>query len=266
MADLTVSTPVDDFMGAATAAAMATAIGLGTSNTVTFSSLALTTPLAVNQGGTGSTTSAGAATNLGLGTTSNVTHASLSLTGSPLPVASGGTGAAAAGSTLLGNIGLTATGTNLAVATSVSNARSQLGLDTGDTPTFAGVDLDDNNLDGAGSLNLSTSAGGDHIIGQNSVNRQIHFRCHTSAHYRFYHGATLALYLDSSRITPGVAGGVSLGIQNTPFGSLYIQPGSSVTDPTVNGTITFEFTDNNTITVKGRGTDGTVRSGTINIA
>ena len=39
-------------------------------------------------------------------------------------------------------------------------------------------------------------------------------------------------------------------------------PGSSVST-TANGELTFEFTDNNTITVKARGTDGTERSGTI---
>lgn len=47
-------------------------------------------------------------------------------------------------------------------------------------------------------------------------------------------------------------------------GPLQITPGSSVT-PTKNGDVVFEFTNNTTITIRAKGSDGTVRSGTINL-
>ena len=48
-------------------------------------------------------------------------------------------------------------------------------------------------------------------------------------------------------------------------GPLQITPGSSVT-PTKNGDVLFEFTNNTTITIRARGSDGTVRSGTITLS
>ena len=62
-------------------------------------------------------------------------------------------------------------------------------------------------------------------------------------------------------------GGVGVGNNNPQAklhvsGTLIIQPGSSVTPP-ANGQIMWEATNNTTITVKLRGSDGTVRSGTI---
>jgi hypothetical protein len=47
-------------------------------------------------------------------------------------------------------------------------------------------------------------------------------------------------------------------------GAIQIGPGTSVT-PTKNGDVVFEFTNNTTITIRARGTDGTVRSGTITL-
>src|SRR3990167_3630296 len=86
-------------------------------------------------------------------------------------------------------------------------------------------------------------------------------------------------------IASGGAGGISLAtlanqplyfaVNNTEVGqanasrwyleiALHIKPGTSVT-PVNNGDIVFEFTNNTTLTIKGKGSDGTVRSGTITL-
>ena len=51
-------------------------------------------------------------------------------------------------------------------------------------------------------------------------------------------------------------------VSELQFGNLSLFPGALVT-PTVNGQVTFELTSDTTLTVKVRGSDGTVRSGTI---
>ena len=48
-------------------------------------------------------------------------------------------------------------------------------------------------------------------------------------------------------------------------GQLTIAPPASAT-PAANGQVTFEFTNNTTLTIKGRGSDGTVRSGTVTLS
>lgn len=47
--------------------------------------------------------------------------------------------------------------------------------------------------------------------------------------------------------------------------ALHIKPGSSVT-PANNGDVTFELTSNTTLTIKAKGSDGTVRSGTVTLS
>ena len=41
---------------------------------------------------------------------------------------------------------------------------------------------------------------------------------------------------------------------------------TSTTNPTTNSTMSFELTDNNTLTVRVRGTDGVVRTGIVTLA
>jgi hypothetical protein len=57
--------------------------------------------------------------------------------------------------------------------------------------------------------------------------------------------------------------------QNTPpidvTGAIVFSPGSSVT-PANNGEVTFELTDNTTLTIKAKGSDGTVRTATVTLA
>lgn len=48
-------------------------------------------------------------------------------------------------------------------------------------------------------------------------------------------------------------------------GALGITPGNSVT-PVDNGDIVFEFTNDTTVTIRGKGSDGTVRSGTVTLS
>lgn len=66
---------------------------------------------------------------------------------------------------------------------------------------------------------------------------------------------------------------VELGqfVKNGGIGSVYLKgtltiaPSSSVT-PVNNGDVSFEFTSNTSLTIKAKGSDGTVRSGTITLA
>lgn len=55
---------------------------------------------------------------------------------------------------------------------------------------------------------------------------------------------------------------ISLGSPTEPFGNLYLRPSSSLT-PTANGDLCIEATNNTTLTFKFKGSDGTVRSGTV---
>lgn len=48
-------------------------------------------------------------------------------------------------------------------------------------------------------------------------------------------------------------------------GPITFAPGASVT-PAVNGQVTFELTNNTTLTVKAKGSDGTVRTATITLS
>ena len=62
-----------------------------------------------------------------------------------------------------------------------------------------------------------------------------------------------------------VPAAASIGIASLPFGPIYFRPGSSVT-PSNNTDVVFELTSNTTFTIKAKGSDGTVRSGTVTLA
>lgn len=64
---------------------------------------------------------------------------------------------------------------------------------------------------------------------------------------------------------PDTAAAASIGIASLPFGPIYFRPGSSVT-PSNNTDVVFELTSNTTFTIKAKGSDGTVRSGTVTLA
>jgi hypothetical protein len=66
------------------------------------------------------------------------------------------------------------------------------------------------------------------------------------------------------------AGNVGIGESSPDYkldvnGAFGFTPGSSVT-PVDNGDVIFELTNNTTLTIKAKGSDGTVRSGTITLA
>jgi len=74
-------------------------------------------------------------------------------------------------------------------------------------------------------------------------------------------GATGSLY---------VSGSVGIGETDSDYtadinGTLGITPGNSV-DPVDNGDVVFELTNDTTLTIKAKGSDGTVRSGTLTLA
>jgi hypothetical protein len=56
-----------------------------------------------------------------------------------------------------------------------------------------------------------------------------------------------------------------VGHLSAPFRNIIFSPGSSIT-PTLNGTVTIEATNNTTLTFKLKGSDGTVRSGTVTLS
>lgn len=64
------------------------------------------------------------------------------------------------------------------------------------------------------------------------------------------------------RIRPITAAGVDLGTSTFPFGDIYLRPSASLT-PSANGDLCIEATNNTTLTFKLKGSDGTVRSGTV---
>lgn len=71
--------------------------------------------------------------------------------------------------------------------------------------------------------------------------------------------------MDDAKLFPNTAGGYSIGTAALPFQNLFLQPSASLT-PTVNGCLAIEATNNTTLTFKLRGSDGTVRSGTVTLA
>lgn len=60
-------------------------------------------------------------------------------------------------------------------------------------------------------------------------------------------------------------GGVQITGSSVITGSLIVNPGSSVTPPN-NGDVTFQLTNNTTLTFKAKGSDGTIRSGAVTLA
>ena len=61
---------------------------------------------------------------------------------------------------------------------------------------------------------------------------------------------------------PSSPGATSLGRAPTPWRDLFLRPSSSLT-PSANGDLCIEATNNTTLTFKLKGSDGTVRSGTV---
>jgi hypothetical protein len=79
---------------------------------------------------------------------------------------------------------------------------------------------------------------------------------------------TTGFFFASNKVGASVAGTEKLGILATKLDiavPIEFAPGASVT-PTNNGDVVFELTSNTTITIKAKGTDGTVRSGTVTLS
>lgn len=76
---------------------------------------------------------------------------------------------------------------------------------------------------------------------------------------------TNVMVIGQGLIAPLTAAGQSLGISSLPFGAIYFRPGASVT-PANNGDVVFEATSNTSFTIKHKGSDGTVRSGSVTLS
>lgn len=80
-------------------------------------------------------------------------------------------------------------------------------------------------------------------------------------------GGTLAdrYFMDATVFRPATAAAAGLGAAAIPWGPIFFRPGASQT-PSNNGDVTFELTNNTTLTIKAKGSDGTVRSGTLTLS
>lgn len=108
-------------------------------------------------------------------------------------------------------------------------------------------------LDGNGYSGYHTLDGTAYFIGHTSASRGLGLQVNNST----------ALYID-------IGGGVGINETSPDYtldvnGTFGFTPGTSVT-PVDNGDVVFEATNNTTFTVKLKGTDGTVRSGTLTLA
>lgn len=66
-------------------------------------------------------------------------------------------------------------------------------------------------------------------------------------------------------IKPNAVGTYDIGVSGNPWRDIYLRPSASLT-PSANGDLCIEATSNTTLTFKLKGSDATVRSGTITLA
>jgi hypothetical protein len=78
----------------------------------------------------------------------------------------------------------------------------------------------------------------------------------------FGQGGSDKMILKNTNLQPSAAGGMDLGETSAPWGDIFLRPSSSLT-PSANGDLCIEATNNTTLTFKLKGSDGTVRSGTV---
>jgi len=140
-----------------------------------------------------------------------------------------------------------------------------LGLD-GATPVFwveNGGDTTIKNIGATGKLSLTNSSGGG-VVEMSAIGG-------TSAKLRTTNNVPLILGANGADILTVATGG-SVGINETSpdykldvNGTFGFSPGASVT-PVDNGDVVFELTSNTSLTVKAKGSDGTVRSVVLTLA
>lgn len=83
--------------------------------------------------------------------------------------------------------------------------------------------------------------------------------------YLAAHGFSNGLAISSSSIHPVAPASSSVGKAANPFSNIFLRPSASLT-PAANGDLTIEATNDTTLTLKLKGSDGTVRSGTITLS
>ena len=75
-------------------------------------------------------------------------------------------------------------------------------------------------------------------------------------------GGTLIAEVRTTNLRPGLNSSYDLGSSGRSWRNVYLSPSSSIT-PASNGDLAIEATNNTTLTFKYKGSDGTVRSGTV---
>jgi hypothetical protein len=166
---------------------------------------------------------------------------------------------------------------NVGIGTTTSANR--LAVQNNTAPTFFDTTLDNTAFlisnPGAGLNNFGASLGFSRLDSPGRVNAALAIK-QTSADgdqcglsfFTHSSASTGASLLEAMSITH--AGNVGIGETAPDYkldvnGTFGFSPGASVT-PVDNGDVVFELTDNTTLTVKAKGSDGVVRSATITLA
>lgn len=103
-------------------------------------------------------------------------------------------------------------------------------------------------------------------VAGSGATRPSYFGSTSAASITYVRGQGVEYFFGSDGIRPpAAAGNRDLGGPIWPWRNIFLRPSSSLT-PSSNGDLCIEATNNTTITLKLKGSDGTVRSGTVSLS